>query len=62
MAKAFIPAVAPLLNHYPKHLVAIWTGIDFMLQASYQCHNDTTVGYLKKSLPPFDKMKWVLIE
>ncbi len=62
IAKIFIPAVAPLLIHHPKHLEAIRAGIDFMMLASYESHTESTISYLQKALLKFDKLKWVFKE
>ncbi len=48
LARIYIVAVDSLLVHHPKHLEAIWAGIDFMFLAYYQSYSDGTISYLEK--------------
>ncbi len=62
IAKIFIPAMALSLINHSKHLEAIRSGIDFMLSASYESHNESTIAFFQKALISFDKLKWVFKE
>jgi hypothetical protein len=56
IVRTLIPAVAPLLINYQKHLKVIRAVIEFMMLASYTSPNKSIIDFLQKSLIHFDKL------